>query len=201
MKTFQLIIIILLASLSLQSHAQEEDFSKEKQSSNVKYTLFIEDAVCLGIRHSGIEKIVMNGISIHEKHVIGFGMGLGLAMHGIIAENTDIIYCPLYLNYRYYFKTGSYSPFLNFSLGGTLLMDSESWYSSFTVGFRKHKFTFSSGVFFHAYQYSLPLQDNNFHPYPDPQDDNLYEKPFAKKNNNSIQEFPLGLIVKLGVAF
>jgi hypothetical protein len=182
MKVFKIIIAIVFTGLFFQSYAQEE------QSVSVKYSLFLEGGLCVGIKHAAIEQNIFNGIAINEQHIVGIGMGLGFGISGIIAKNTDVVYCPVYVNYRYYFKTGTFSPHVNFSAGTMILQDSEAWYSTLTAGFRKHKFTFSSGVFFHAYQYTkyTTTYDN---PY------------FPKEESKIVQEFPLGFIVKVGVAF
>jgi hypothetical protein len=107
MKAFRLFIIFFVG-LSLQSYTQE------KQPSNIKYSISIEGAVCGGINHFSIEQTVVNGINTNERHVVGIGMGLGL---GTISEQIGTFYCPVYLNYRHYFKTGIYSLHLNFAIG------------------------------------------------------------------------------------
>jgi hypothetical protein len=72
-----------------------------------------------------------------------------------------------------------------------ILKDSEAWYSSLTAGFRKHKFTFSSGIFFHAYQYTKYTTEYF-------EGDSFY---YTYSKGKRVQEFPVGLIVKVGVAF
>jgi hypothetical protein len=180
MKAFKIITAIIFTGLFFQSYAQE-------QSSSIKYALLLEGGFSGGMKHVAIEQTVFNGIAINEQHVVGIGMGLGLGISGVIKNNTDGIYCPVYANYRYYFKTGTFSPHINFSVGGMMLSDSEAWYSSLSAGFRKHKFTFSSGVFFHAYQYTQ--YTTTYDSYP------------SKEESRIVQEFPVGLIVKVGVAF
>ncbi|MDR2410687.1 MAG: hypothetical protein LBE13_21605 [Bacteroidales bacterium] len=184
MKAFKIIITVVFAGLFFQSYAQEQ------QSPSVKYALLLEGGFSGGIKHAAIEQIVCNGIAINEQHLVGIGMGLGMGISGVINDNTNTIYCPVYVNYRYYFKTGTSSPHVNFSIGGMILSDSEAWYSSLTAGFRKHKFTFSSGVFFHAYQYTK---------YTTVYNDPLFYS--GKEESKVIQEFPVGLIVRVGVAF
>ncbi|MDR0604314.1 MAG: hypothetical protein LBG80_08450 [Bacteroidales bacterium] len=185
MQAFKIIIAIVFTGLFFQSYAQE------KQSPSVKYTLLLEGGFCGGIKHVAIEQTVFNGITINGQHVIGFGMGLGSGIAGIIESNTRVVYCPIYANYRYYFKTGTFSPHLNFAVGGMMLLDSEAWYSSLTAGFRKHKFTFSSGIFFHAYQYTkyTEVYHNDIYHYS------------SYMEGKVVQEFPVGLIVKVGVTF
>jgi hypothetical protein len=183
MNTLKLIGITILIGLCVQGRAQE------KQSPNVRYSIFIEDAVFMGIKHYSIEKTVFNGISIKEKHVIGIGMGIGLGIGGSVIGGNDIFYCPLYANYRYYFKTGTFAPFLNLAVGGIVLSDDIAAYSTLVAGFRKHKFTFSSGVFFHFCHEYLPFREFN------------YYDPIFYPQGKSGWEFPYGFIVKLGVAF
>lgn len=185
MNIFKLIVVVLLTGLCFQSHAQE------KQSPTISYALFIEDAFLGGINHVSIEKTVFNGININNTHVVGISMGFGLGMAGVIVNNAGIAYCPMYLNYRCYFKKGIFSPYLNFSVGGMVLSEKEAWSSTLTAGFRKHKFTLSSGVFFHAYQYKY--YGSRYADYS--------LLPVDKVEDKLTWEFPFGFILKLGVAF
>jgi hypothetical protein len=183
MKTFRLIIALLLTGLSFAGHAQQE------KSSNINYALFIEGGICGGINHAAIEQVIFNGISINEKHVVGIGLGFGLGFAGIFTDN-DVIYCPVYANYRYYFKTGDLAPHVNLSAGTMLLATNQAFYSTLTAGFRKHKFTFSSGIFLHAHQYTNHFIMDKTPTYP-----------FSWTDGDKVYELPVGLIVRLGVAF
>ncbi len=184
MKRLKLTIAIILAISSLYSYAQDQ------QSVNAKYSISIEDGILASVHHFGIEKTVVNGVAINRKHVVGIGIGFGF---GTFSINNDPMYCPLFANYRYYFTPGDFSPHINFSLGGIIFSEGQGLYSTLMAGFRKYKFTFSSGIFFQAYQYRKTY-------YTEIYDGNgFYQTTIT--SSKLVQEFPIGFAIKLGVAF
>ncbi|MDR1878152.1 MAG: hypothetical protein LBQ64_01145 [Bacteroidales bacterium] len=180
---------VTIAGLSLLfcmplMQAQEQEEIPPPQ--HVKYTVIFESGLTANYAHFSMEHTVVNGIILDGRHAIGLGLGIGVF-------GNDDIYTPVYVNYRHYFSVGKYAPFINTAVGGLMLTNGGGFYSTLTAGFRKHKFSFSSGIFFMAYRYyetySRTVYDHDgFNPYQ------ITEK-------DPVDKFPLGVIVKVGVTF
>ena len=173
MKRVILILAILIYGV-FQTQAQEQE-----QQPTIKYAVSIESGFNAGLNHFGLEHTVVNGFRINNKHVVGFGIGIGTNF------SDPVVYCPISANYRYYFNTKDFSPHVNIALGGMMTEDGGGIYSTLTAGFRHHRFTFSSGVFFQAYQY----------------EEYYYDVWYAPHKTKTINAFPWGFVAKLGVAF
>ena len=184
MKRIILAIVVFMCGV-FQLQAQEPQI--EKQEPIIKYAVSIESGFQAGWHYFGQEHTVVNGFRINDKHVVGFGIGIGFKLVDFS------LYCPIYANYRYYFKLGDFSPHINIALGGMMTEDGGGVYSTLTTGFRHHRFTFSSGIFFQAYQYKAYYSEVRYDTY------GYY--PQYIEGYKTINEFPWGFIVKLGVAF
>jgi len=181
MKRVILILAILIYGV-FQTQAQEQE-----QQPTIKYAVSIESGFQAGWHYFGQEHTVVNGFRINDKHVVGFGIGIGFKLVDFS------LYCPIYANYRYYFNTNDFSPHINIALGGMMTADGGGIYSTLTTGFRHHRFTFSSGIFFQAYQYQAYYSEVRYDPYG-------YYSQYIE-GYKTTNEFPWGFIVKLGVAF
>lgn len=183
---------IILASLALifscfQLFAQEQTQEQEEKPVEMKYAVSIESGYQAGLNGwIGMEHVVVNGFRLNKQHVVGLGIGFGYFFN-------DEMYCPIYLNYRYYFTTkSSFTPHVNIALGGLTVEDGGGLYSTLTTGFRKHKFTLSTGIFFFAYQYESGYQEVLYDQYGSPRYIN---------HKDITTEMPWGFMIKLGVAF
>jgi len=137
------IIFITIACLCVVFQAQSQE-TEQKQTS-VKYSVLVESGFQAGWGYVGFEHTVVNGIRINDKHAVGVGLGFGTP----IFSN---MYCPIYANYRYYFNKKDFSPHVNVALGGVMFDEGGGLYSTITSGFRFHRFSFSSGMFFQTSQ-------------------------------------------------
>ena len=181
-KIILILSIFIYGIFQTQVQAQEQE-----QLPAIKYAVAIEGGFQAGLHYFGEEYTVVNGFRINDKHVVGLGIGVGFKF---VDFN---LYCPMYANYRYYFKLGDFSPHINIALGGMTTTDGGGIYSTLTTGVRSNKFTFSSGIFFQAYQYKESYYEVIYDPY------GYYSQ--HVEGYKTTNEFPWGFIVKLGVAF
>ena len=143
------IIFITIALLCVAFQAQSQE--TEQKQTTVKYSLIVESGFQAGWDYVGFEHTVVNGIRINDKHAVGFGLGFGTPIF-------SQLYCPIYANYRYYFNKKDFSPHVNVAFGGVMFDKGGGLYSTITSGFRFHRFSFSSGMFFQGIRDNRPLR-------------------------------------------
>jgi hypothetical protein len=181
MKTKIMILGMLMTTSLMYLQAQNE------KNGNIKYANITEWGF-LGSpneRYFSFEGTTVNGFSING-NVIGIGFGLGLGADKHIFG----IYCPMFLNYRHYFNyENKFSPHINLALGGVSRVEGLGIYSALTTGFRSHKFSFSSGIFFQAYEAEVIQYE--------------YDKSGNLAVETSVKEiyFPWGILLKIGFSF
>jgi len=144
MKTRVFFLVIFTVS-SLFIQAQNEKDQKVKYSNITEWGFSGSPSASF----LSLEGITVNGIAIGGSRI---GLGLGLGLGGDF--DTDFgVYCPIFLNYRYYFNhESSFSPHINVALGGTSRTDGIGIYSTLSSGFKSGKFSLSTGLFFQAYE-------------------------------------------------
>ena len=129
------------------------------------------------------EGTTVHGISIHNKHCIGLGVGYG---GGAQFSEIATAYMPMFLNYRLRFMPDKkLSPHINIALGGLMSINGGGGYTALTAGFRVGHFSFSSG-------FSCLLiweKEDYYSPY--------YPTPTKK----TMFYFPMGLTIKCGFSF
>ena len=169
-------IAFLLVSVSL--FAQENETKKTFAYSNIsEFGIMVASPWNIAF-----EATTVHGFSVVQKHHIGLGFGLGLAL----LRYDETGYIPLFVNYRFYFKSSkTIYPHINVAIGG-LIVEAEGEngiYTSLTAGFRVGMFSFSTGFSF------LPMPKNRgvmiYYPMKEIPDRN----------------YPFGLTLKLGFAF
>lgn len=171
------VIAGILICTSLVAQAQNE------KKGNVKYANITEWGF-LGSPselYFSFEGTTVHGFSVNG-HVIGLGLGIGIGNDNYESG----VYCPLFINYRYYFTPeNKFSPHINVALGGISRTNNLGIYSTLTTGFRSNKFSFSSGVFFQAYQRETDTWDYYLN-------ENYVDYEMA---------YPWGIIIKVGFTF
>lgn len=178
MKTKVIILGMLMTTSLMCLQAQNE------KNGNIKYANITEWGF-LGSpssKYFSFEGTTTNGFIING-HVIGLGLGLGIGGD----QDAGNVYCPIFLNYRYYFNNeNKFSPHINLALGGLSRQESVGIYSALTTGFRSHKFSLSSGFFFQAYENEIEqLHYDNF--------GNVVIESTVKE-----MYYPWGIIIKIG---
>ena len=134
-----LVVIFVFSMMLIQAQNQEE--KKIKYSNITEWGLLGSPSE----RFISFEGTTVNGFAI-DGHNLGIGLGIGFG-------HDYGIYCPTFINYRYYFNPlKSFTPHINVALGAMSQSDGIGFYSTLTSGFRSYKFSLSSGLFFQAYE-------------------------------------------------
>ncbi|MCL2131194.1 MAG: hypothetical protein FWH36_01875 [Lentimicrobiaceae bacterium] len=173
MRTTALALSILLVSASL--FAQENKSEGKFKYSNITEFGFIT----VNPQSFAFEGTTVQGFSINKKHHLGLGIGMGVNLeYGY--------YMPVFANYRLYFHPErTFSPHVNYALGGIIMEESGGIYNTLTAGFKAGAFSFDSGLswmmvtrrergYVPAYGYYV----NDWHAY-----------------------FPFGFVLKFGFSF
>ena len=176
-----LLVVLVVSSWMIQA---------QNDNAKVKYSNITEWGPCASPSASyfSLEGTTSNGIAIGG-HRIGLGLGLGIGAEFENGEPT--VYCPIYLNYRYYFNhENSFSPHINVALGGVSRMDGMGIYSILSSGFKSGKFSLSTGLFLQAYEKEI------INTYYDSETGlTVTESPVKK------WLYPWGIMIKLGFVF
>lgn len=174
----KIVLVSIFVISAMFTQAQNED-SKVKYSNITEWGLLGSPSE----RFIAFEGTTVNGFSING-HNLGLGLGLGL---GGDMDNGPDVYCPIFINYRYYFNhMKAFTPHINVALGGISRVDGMGIYSTLTSGFRSHKFSFSSGLFFQAYEKEIWDYDEF----------DLYINTHQKE-----WRYPWGIMLKVGFSF
>jgi len=170
-----LIVIFVFSMMLIQAQNQEE--KKIKYSNITEWGLLGSPSE----RFISFEGTTVNGFAI-DGHNLGIGLGLGLG--GDVDDDVNI-YCPIFINYRYYFNPlKSFTPHINVAFGGISKERAMGIYSTLTTGFRSRKFSLSSGFFFQAYETEIQYFND--------------EGDYTNKNE---WKFPWGIMIKVGFSF
>lgn len=172
-----LLVIFVFSMMLIQAQNQEE--KKVKYSNITEWGLLGSPSE----RFIALEGTTVNGFAIGG-HNLGIGLGLGL---GGDLDDEPGVYCPIFINYRYYFNPlKSFTPHINVALGGMSRVEAMGIYSTLTTGFRSHKFSFSSGFFFQAYESEIWDYDQY----------GIYYN-----TNKKEWRYPWGIMIKVGFSF
>ena len=208
--TFSLIALFLAINIFLS--AQE---TEKKEVFN--YSVITEAGiVATSTRGFSMDVTVVNGFSMNKQHVFGLGIGLGWNFYSwsysypapmysynhstniwdtsifnsSTTTSSSLVYTPIFLNYRCYFKPNSkFSPHINISAGGIWIEDGGGIYSAIAAGFRAGKFSFSSGLSLMAIH-----QEEGVHYYDFLTDNYISESKW-------IWRYPFGITIKVGFTF
>ncbi|MDD3280679.1 MAG: hypothetical protein PHC83_03820 [Bacteroidales bacterium] len=179
MKLKAVLVVIFVFSMML-IQAQNQEDNKVKYSNITEWGLLGSPSE----RFIAFEGTTVNGFAIGG-HNLGIGLGLGLGGDMDAAEPG--VYCPIFINYRYYFNPlKSFTPHINVALGGMSRVEAMGIYSTLTTGFRSHKFSFSSGFFFQAYESEIWDYDQY----------GIYYN-----TNKKEWRYPWGIMIKVGFSF
>ena len=170
MKSTVLALSVLLSSTSLFS---QENGSQEK----FKYSNITEFGfITINPQSFAFEATTVQGFSINKKHHLGLGLGIGMNLkYGY--------YMPIFVNYRFYFHPErTFTPHVNYALGGILMEESGGIYNTLTMGFKAGAFSFDSGLSWMMVTYrDYPIG----HSY----------------RGDWNAEFPFGIVLKCGFSF
>ncbi|MDL2227524.1 hypothetical protein LJC30_01360 [Odoribacter sp. OttesenSCG-928-L07] len=172
----------LILPLILIFFVSSYSFSQETNST-IKYSNITEVGYLFNPSSFNCELTTVSGICLNNRHALGVGLGFGV---GNFVES-GTIYCPVYLNYRFYFQntTRRIKPHLNLAVGALLLKEQTGLYSTFTSGFKAGAFTLSGGLFFCMHNEMVRYIDDYTH-----------QAIFREE-----MQYPLGLMIKLGLNF
>ena len=153
MKKIVLTLVSLFVAIILVN-AQEDSKPEKYNYSNITEFGF----TTVSPQSIAFEATTVHGFAINKQHCFGLGIGFGVS-----SRTYGVLYTPMFLNYRLYFKPDkTFSPHVNVNLGGILVNDGQGIMASVTSGFKARKFSLSSGLSFMAINQK---KDSYMYPY------------------------------------